>query len=71
MLEITNRNKFPLQLLIMSRKAPRSFTVLNVPGIGSGKNTFLLEEERSTDYILRAEKRGLITTKKISKTKGE
>lgn len=55
----------------MSRKAPRSFTVLNVPGIGSGKNTFLLEEERSTDYILRAEKRGLITTKKISKTKGE
>lgn len=70
MLEITNRNKFPLQLVVKSRKAPRTFTVLNVPGIGSGKNIFLLEEERSTDYILRAEKEGLITTK-ILDTKGE
>lgn len=70
MLEITNRNKFPLQLVVKSRKAPSSFTVLNVPGIGSGKNIFLLEEERSTDYILRAEKRGLITTK-ILNTRGE
>lgn len=65
MLEITNRNKFPMQLVILSKKSPRSFTVLNIPGIGSGKNIFLLEEERSTDYILRAEKKGLITTKKI------
>lgn len=70
MLEITNRNKFPLQLVVKSRKAPRTFTVLNIPGIGSGKNIFLLEEERSTDYILRAEKKGLITTK-ILDTKGE
>lgn len=70
MLEITNRNKFPLQLVVKSRRAPSSFTVLNVPGIGSGKNIFLLEEERSTDYILRAEKRGLITTK-ILNTRGE
>jgi hypothetical protein len=69
-LEITNRNKFPLQLVVKSRRAPSSFTVLNVPGIGSGKNIFLLEEERSTDYILRAEKRGLITTK-ILNTRGE
>jgi hypothetical protein len=69
-LEITNRNKFPLQLVVKSRKAPRTFTVLNIPGIGSGKNIFLLEEERSTDYILRAEKKGLITTK-ILDTKGE
>ena len=65
MLEITNRNKFPMQLVVLSRRTPRTFTVLNVPGVGSGKNIFLLEEERSTDYILRAEKKGLITTKKI------
>lgn len=70
MLEITNRKKFPTQLVVKSRKTPGSFTVLNLPGIGSGKNIFLLEEERSTDYILRAEKRGLITTK-ILDTKGE
>jgi hypothetical protein len=70
-LEITNRNKFPMQLVIRAKRAPRTFTVLNLPGIGSGKNIFLLEEERSTDYILRAEKKGLITTKKILDTKGE
>lgn len=69
MLEITNRNKFPMQLVVKTRKAPGSFTVLNIPGIGSGKNIFLLEEERSTDYILRAEKKGFITTK-ILDTKG-
>ena len=70
MLEITNRNKFPLQLVVKSRTAPASFTVKNVPGIGSGKNFFLLEEDRITDYILRAEKKGLITTKFLDK-KGE
>lgn len=68
MLEITNRNKFPVQLIIRSNSAPKAFTVLNIPGIGSGKNIFLLEEERSTDYILRAENIGLIKTKKIPDT---
>lgn len=65
MLEIKNKNKFPVQLVIRSRKAPRSFTVLNIPGVGSGKNICLLEEERATDYIDRAEKEGLISTKLI------
>ena len=63
MLEITNRKKFAMQLVVKARKTPGSFTVLNIPGIGSGKNIFLLEEEMSTDYILRAEKQGFITTK--------
>jgi len=71
MLEITNRQKSPVQLIIRSKTSPKSFTVLNVPGIGSGKNIFLLKEERSTDYILRAEKDGLIKTKKIPEIIGE
>jgi hypothetical protein len=71
MLEITNRKKFPVQLIIRSKASPKSFTVLNVPGVGSGKNIFLLQEERSTDYILRAEKDGLIKTKKIPEIIGE
>jgi hypothetical protein len=72
MLELTNRNKFPIQLVIKSRRAPRSFTTLNIPGMGSGKNIFFLEEERSTEYIDRAVKSGLISVKQTNKvSKGE
>jgi len=65
MLEIRNKNRFPVQLVIKSRKTPRSFTVLNVPGIGSEKNIYYLEDERATDYIDRAEKSGLISVKQV------
>jgi hypothetical protein len=65
MLEIKNKQKFPVQLIIRSRTAPRSFTVLNVPGIGRGKNIYHLEDERTTEYIERAVKDGLISTKHI------
>jgi len=65
MLEIKNKNRFPVQLIIRSRKAPRAFTVLNVPGIGSQKNIYYLEDERATDYIDRAEKSGLISVKQV------
>jgi len=65
MLEIKNKQKFPVQLVIRSRTAPRSFTVLNVPGIGCGKNIYFLEDERATEYIDRAEKDGLISTRYI------
>jgi len=67
MLEITNKTKQPIQLVIRSKRAPKAFTVLNIPGIGFNKNVFLLEEERSTDYILRAEQKGFIKIKKILK----
>lgn len=65
MLEIKNNNKFPVQLIIRSRTKPRAFTVLNIPGVGKGKNIYLLEDERSTDYIDRAVNDGLISTKHI------
>lgn len=65
MLELKNKNKFPVQVVIRSKRATRSLTVLNIPGIGSNKNTFLLEDERSTDYVDRAQKEGLISVKQI------
>jgi len=68
MLEIKNRNRFPVQLIIRSRTAPRSFTVLNIPGIGGGKNVFLLEDERATEYIDRAVNDGLISVRNIPNT---
>jgi hypothetical protein len=73
MLEIKNKQKYPVQLVVRSRKASRAFTCLNIPGVGGGKNVYYLEDERATEYIDRAEKEGLISTKQIpNKTrKGE
>lgn len=66
MLEITNKTRSPVQLVVRSRKAPRSFTTLIVPGVGSGRNVCYLEDERSTEYVERVEKQfGMITTKHI------
>lgn len=65
MLEIKNRNKFPVQLVVRSRRTPNSFTTLNIPGIGNGKNIYYLEDERATEYVDRAEKQGMISTRHI------
>ncbi len=65
MLEIKNKHRFPVQLIIRSRKAPRAFTTLNIPGIGCGKNIFYLEDERATEYIDRAVNDGLISVKHV------
>ena len=51
-----------------------SFTTLNIPGIGSKKNIYNLEDERSTAYIERVEKMGLIKTRYVQNnilTEGE
>ena len=66
MLEITNRQRHPVQLIVRSRRATKSFTTLNIPGIGKGNNIYFLEDERSTDYIDRAEKDGLISIRNIT-----
>jgi hypothetical protein len=55
----------PVQLVVRSRKAPRAFTTLIVPGIGKGKNVRLIEDELVTEYIERVENMGLITTRYI------
>jgi hypothetical protein len=65
MLEITNKQRSPVQLIIRSRKVSRGFTVLNIPGIGRNKNVYYLEDERATEYIDRAEKDKLISVKRI------
>lgn len=74
MIEIKNKTRGPVQILIRSRKSPKSFTTLNVPGIGAGNNIYLLEDERNTEYVERAEKLGLISTRHLTKkelNKGE
>ncbi len=66
MIEIKNKTRSPVQIVIKSLKKPKSFTCLNVPGIGAGKNTYYLEDERKTEYVDRAEQIGLISTRYIT-----
>jgi hypothetical protein len=65
MIEITNVCKHPVQVVIKSKKKVNSFTTLNIPGLGSKKNIYNLEDERSTAYIERVEKMGLIKTRYV------
>lgn len=65
MIEIRNKQKCPVQLVVKSKRAPRAFTTLNVPGIGKEKNVVQLEDERVTDYIYRCEEMGLISTRQV------
>lgn len=65
MIEIKNKQRSPVQIVIRSRTAPRAFTTLNIPGVGSGNNVVCIEDERRTDVIDRVEKMGLIATRYV------
>jgi hypothetical protein len=65
MIEITNKQKYPVQIVVKSTKIPNSFTCLNIPGIGKKNNIFLLQDERATEYIDRAAEAGLITKRTV------
>lgn len=65
MIEVKNKSRSPVQIIVRSRKAPRAFTTLIIPGIGKGKNVRLIADELKTEYIDRVEKMGLISTKYI------
>jgi hypothetical protein len=67
MIEIKNKTRSPVQILIRSRKSPKAFTTLNVPGVGAGNNVYILEDERNTEYVERAERMGLISTRHLTK----
>lgn len=63
MIEITNKQLCPVQLIVRSRKYARAFTTLILPGRGKGHNKVLLEDELKTEYIDRLEGLGLISTR--------
>jgi hypothetical protein len=73
MIEIRNKTKSPIQLLVRSKQNPSSFTTLIIPGVGKGHNVKLIEDERMTDVIERVVKSGHISTRYISNrvVKGE
>ena len=66
MIEIKNKTKSPVQLVVRSKKGPREFTTLIIPGVGIGKNVRVIPDEWATDVIERVEKMGLISTRYLS-----
>lgn len=68
MIEIKNKLKSPVQVIVRSRTAPRQFTTLNIPGVGKNQNVRRIEDELHTEYIDRLEKDGLISTRYIPNT---
>ena len=65
MIEITNTQKGPIQIVVRSKRKLRSFTTLTIPGRGKGKNKVCIEDELFTDYIKLVEDHGLIYTRRI------
>ena len=67
MIEIRNKTKEPVQIIVRSKKSPRSFTTMYVPSIGKNNNVISIEDELHTEYIDRVEKMGFISVKRINK----
>lgn len=66
MIEITNRKRHPVQILVRSKTAPKAFTTMLIPGIGKNENVVHIEDEMHTIYIDRIEKDlKWITTKRV------
>lgn len=65
MIEIKNKGKSPISVIVRSKKAPRAFTTLVIPGVGAGKNVRRITDEMATEYVERLEKSGLISTRYI------
>lgn len=63
MIEITNVKPYPIQLIIRGPHSDNSYCAIDIPGVGIKKTKILIEDERHTPYIDRAEKAGLIMTR--------
>jgi len=69
MLEVTNKLRSPIQIMVRSKRKVDSYTTLTIPGIGGGKNTVILEDERMTENIERLRKDKLLEYKYIEDVK--
>lgn len=72
MVMIENKMRGPVQLVVRSKVHNGNFTTLSIPGMGSGKNVYALEDERMTENVERIRKDGLISTRYVNfVTEGE
>jgi hypothetical protein len=66
MIEVKNKGRSPVQLVVRSGRLPKSLTTLIVPGIGKGHNVRYIPDEWMTEVIERVEKMGMISTRYLS-----
>jgi hypothetical protein len=66
MIEITNKQRSAIQLIVRSKRALNQFTIMDIPGVGKEKNKIVIEDDRYTQYIDRAEQAGLISTRVLN-----
>lgn len=73
MLEITNRTRGPVSLVVRSRRGPssRQFTTLTILGIGAGCNVVRIEDEAATEYIEKARREKLISVRVLPEPHSE
>jgi hypothetical protein len=72
MIEIKNKTRGPIPVLVRSGTAPREFTTLVIPGIGVGKNIRMISDEMVIqDVVERLEKSGLVSTRYVSNRVGK
>lgn len=65
MIEIRNKRRYPISLIIKSRRRPRGMAIINICSIGKGKNIYLLDDELNTEYVDKAAAAGDIEIKRI------
>jgi hypothetical protein len=77
LLEITNKTKGPIQILVKSTQGSynkkqqacvnttRAFKSLNIPGIGGGLNVITIPDEKMTDHIKQLEAKKLIKIRHV------
>ena len=65
MIEITNTQRGPTQVMVRSKRKLRAFTTLVIPGRGSGHNKVVVEDEAVTDQMKMVESHGFISTRRI------
>lgn len=66
MIQIVNKKRGPIQLVVRSRTHNGGFTTLSIPGVGAGKNIYNLEDELMTEWVERARDDGFITLKYLN-----
>ena len=66
MIEIKNKGRSPVQIVVRSKKVPKGFTTLIIPGVGKGKNVRSISDEAMTEYVTGVERMGLISTRYVS-----
>jgi hypothetical protein len=66
MIEVKNKTRHPVQVMVRATRQNHAFHTTVIPGIGKGKNVRRWPEELITEQIRRLEKEGLLALKETN-----